>query len=82
MDISIHDKSVSSGCNNYITNLMSGIDDRLILDAFDTQHDFQTKAGTISGLSKTNIGMHDSLRADFSLAQLGRSILDRTQEAR
>lgn len=72
----------SSGCDSYVTNLMCGIEDRLILDALDTQHDFKSKAGTIGGLSQTNIGMHDSLRADFSLAQLGRSILDCTQEAR
>ena len=83
MDTSIHSISVSSsGCDNYITNLTCGIEDRLILDAFDTQHDFKTIAGTICGLSHTDIGMHNGLRADFSLAQLGRSILDCRQEAR
>lgn len=61
---------------------MCGIEDRLILDAFDTQHDFKTKAGTIRGLSQTDIGMYNSLRADFFLAQLGRSALDCRQEAR
>jgi hypothetical protein len=83
MDTAIHNESISSsGCDNYITNLMCGIEDRLILDAFDTQHDFKSKAGTIGGLSQTDIGMHNSLCADFSLAQLGRSVLDCTQEAR
>jgi hypothetical protein len=61
---------------------MCGIEDRLILDAFDTQHDFKTKARTIRGLSQTDIGMHNSLRADFFLAQLGRGTLDCRQEAR
>jgi hypothetical protein len=61
---------------------MCGIEDRQILDAFDTQHDFKTKAGAIRGLSQTDIGMYNSLRADFSLTQLGRSVLDCRQEAR
>jgi len=47
---------------------MCGIEDRLIIDAFDAQHDFKTKAGTIRGLSQSDIGVHNSLRADFSLA--------------
>ncbi len=69
MDTSIHNKSISSsGRDNYITNLMCGIEDRLIIDAFDAQHDFKTKAGTIRGLSQSDIGVHNSLRADFSLA--------------
>jgi hypothetical protein len=77
MGTSINNKSIStSGCDNYIANLVCGIEDRLIIEAFDTQHDFKTEAGTIRGLSQTDIGMHNSLRADFSLAQLGRSVLD------
>ena len=47
---------------------MCSIEDRLIFNAFDTQHDFKTKAGTIRGLFHTNIGMYNSLRPDFSLA--------------
>jgi hypothetical protein len=83
MDTSTHNKSISSsGRDNYITNLMCGIEDRLVLDTFHTQHDLKTKAGTIRGLSQTDIGMHNSLRADFFLAQLGRSALDCRQEAR
>ncbi len=83
MDTSIHNKPVSpSGCDNCITNLVRGIYDSLILDAFDTQHDFKTKAGTIRGLSQTDICMHNGPRADFSLAQLGGNVLDCTQEAR
>ena len=83
MDSAIHNKSIcSSGCDNYKTNPMRGIEDRLISDAFDTQHNFKTRAGTIHGLSQTDIGMHNSLRADFPLAQFGRSVLDCRQEAR
>jgi hypothetical protein len=69
MGTSINNKAIStSGCGNYMTDLMCGIEDRLIIDAFDTQHDFKTEAGTIRRLSQTDIGMHNSLRADFSLA--------------
>ena len=83
MDISIHNKYISSsGSDNYITNPMCGIEDRLILDAFDTQHDFKAKAGTIRSLPQTDIGMHNNLRADFFLAQLSCSNLDCRQEAR
>ena len=83
MGTSINNKSIStSRCDNYMTNFVCGIEDCLIIDAFDTQHDFKTEARTIRGLSQTDIGMHNGLRADFSLAQLGRNVLDCRQEGR
>lgn len=59
---------------------MCGIEDCLILDAFDAQH-LKSKAWTTPDLSQTDVGMHDSLGANFSLAQLGRSLLDCPREA-
>jgi hypothetical protein len=61
---------------------VSGVQDRLILNAFDTQYDFEPKPRTIRGESQTDIRMHHSPRTDFFLAQLGRSGLERAQEAR
>jgi hypothetical protein len=82
MDTSTHKKTInSSGCDNCKTNLVCGVQDRLILNAFDTQQDFKTKPRTIRGSSQTDIRMYHSPCADFSLAQLGRSGLDRSQEA-
>ena len=64
------------------TNLVSGIYDRLILNAFDTQYDSQTISRTISGQSEGDIGMHRSPRDSFFLALFRRDGLDRTEETR
>jgi hypothetical protein len=43
MDTSIHKKAINSNGrdNNCITNLVCGIQDRLILNTFDTHYDFK-----------------------------------------
>jgi hypothetical protein len=61
---------------------MGGIYDRLILNAFDTQHDSQTISRTIGGQSEGDIGMHRSPRDSFFLALFRRDGLDRTEETR
>lgn len=82
MDTSIHKRPlVLVVVTTVYTNLVCGVQDRLILNAFDTQQDFKTKPRTIRGLSQANIRMYHSPRADFFFAQLGCSGLDRAQEA-
>jgi hypothetical protein len=77
MDTPIYKKAISSiGCENCIANLVCGIQDFLILNAFDTQHGFKTKPRTIRGESQTDIRMYHSPRADFCLALLGRNVLE------
>jgi hypothetical protein len=83
MGTSIHKKNISSsGRDKCTTNLVCGVQDRLILNAFDTQQDLKTKTRTICGSSQSDIRMYHSPGTDFSLAQFGRSDLDRAQEAR
>jgi hypothetical protein len=65
-----------------VTNLVCGVQDRLILDTFDTQHNTKTKSGDILGSTYTDIRMHHSTLSDFFLARLGSDGLDRAQEAR
>jgi len=81
MDKSIHNK-VSGRDNNCITDLVCNIQDRLILNTFDTYYDFETKSRVILGSTQTDISMHHSTRSDFPLARLGSSGLDCAQEAR
>ncbi len=82
MDTSIHDISFSGRDNNSITNLMCGVQDRLILDTFNTQHNFKTQSSDLLGLTYTDIRMYHSTLSDFFLACPGSSDLDRAQEAR
>jgi hypothetical protein len=58
-----------------------GIEDRLILNALDTQHDCKAKAGAIRRMTQTDIGMYNGARSDFFLAHLGRNFLVSAQEA-
>ena len=68
--------------NRFMTNLVCGIQDRLVLYSFDAQHHFEAIPGTIRGLSEDDICMHHSALADFFLTSFLRSGLDRAQEAR
>src|ERR1700730_6599169 len=63
----------SSGNNSFMTHLVCGVQDRLILYAFDTQHDLETIPRTIRGLSQDDIRVYHSPLADFFLALLPRS---------
>jgi len=65
-----------------VTNLVCSVQDRLILDTFDTQHNTKTKTRDILGSTYTDIRMHHSTLSDFFLACSGSSDLDRAQEAR
>jgi hypothetical protein len=64
-----------------MTNLVCGIQDRLIVDTLDTQRDLETEPRAIRGLSQSDICVHHSPRTDFFLALFRRNGLDRTQEA-
>jgi hypothetical protein len=64
-----------------MTNLVCGVQDRLIVDALDTQRDLETEPRAIRGLSQSDICVHHSLRTDFFLTLFRRNGLDRTQEA-
>ena len=74
--------SVSVFVTTTVTNLMRGVQDRLILDTFDVQNDFETQPRDFLGLTYTDIRMHHSTISDFFLACPGSSDLDRAQEAR
>lgn len=73
--------NASSCCDNFMTNLVCGVQDRLIVDAFDTQCDLETEPRAIRGLSQSDICVHHGPRTDFFLALFCRNGLDRTQEA-
>jgi hypothetical protein len=61
---------------------MCGVQDRLILDTFDSQHNLKTQSRDILGPTYTDIRMHHSTLSNFFLACSGSSDLDRAQEAR
>ena len=61
---------------------MCCVQDRLILDTFDAQDDFEAQPRDILGSTYTDIRMHHSTLSDFFLACPGSSDLDRAQEAR
>jgi len=63
------------------THLVCGVQDRLILDTFDTQHNFEAKSRDFLGSTYTDIRMHHGTLSDFFLACPGSSGLDRAQEA-
>lgn len=81
MDTSSHNISFC-GRDKSITNLVCSVDDRLILDTFDTQHNFKTQPRDLLGLTYTDIRMHQGTLSNFFLACPGSSDLDRAQEAR
>jgi hypothetical protein len=82
MDTSIYNISFCGRDNKSITNRVCSVEDRLILDTFDTQHNFKTQSRDFLGLTYTDIRMHQSTLSDFFLACPGSSELDRAQEAR
>ena len=59
---------------------MRGVQDRLILNTFDAQDDFE--AQPILGSTYADIRIHHSTISDFFLACLVGNDLDRAQEAR
>jgi hypothetical protein len=61
---------------------MCGVQDRLILDTFDAQDDFEAQPRDILGSTYTDIRIYHSTLSDFFLACPGSSDLDRAQEAR
>jgi hypothetical protein len=65
-----------------MTHLVRGVENRLIIYAFDAQHDLETIPITIRGLSQNNVRVYHSPLSDFFLALLPRNCLDRAQEAR
>ena len=60
-----------------MTHLVCSVQDRLIFYAFDAQHDLETIPSTIRGLSQNDVRVHHSPLADFFLAFLPRSCLNR-----